>query len=62
MIGKLLEKDPIKRINWEELKAHHFWDAKEGFIELKFSKMKADEYPTQTQYDNYLKSRGIVPE
>jgi hypothetical protein len=22
LIGKLLEKDPIKRINWEELKDH----------------------------------------
>jgi serine/threonine protein kinase len=25
LIMKLLEKDPIKRMNWDELKAHPFW-------------------------------------
>jgi len=25
LIKRLLEKDPIKRINWEELKQHSFW-------------------------------------
>lgn len=25
LLGKLLEKDPIKRINWEEIKAHPFF-------------------------------------
>lgn len=25
LLKRLLEKDPIKRINWEELKAHSFW-------------------------------------
>lgn len=25
LISKLLEKDPIKRINWEELRSHAFW-------------------------------------
>ena len=25
LITKLLEKDPVKRINWDELKAHPFW-------------------------------------
>jgi len=25
LIKKLLEKDPIKRINWEEIKLHPFW-------------------------------------
>jgi serine/threonine-protein kinase ULK4 len=25
LLFKLLEKDPIKRINWEELKSHPFW-------------------------------------
>lgn len=25
LLKGLLEKDPIKRINWEELKTHAFW-------------------------------------
>jgi serine/threonine-protein kinase ULK4 len=25
LINKLLEKDPLKRINWDELKSHSFW-------------------------------------
>jgi len=25
LLRRLLEKDPIKRINWEELKSHAFW-------------------------------------
>jgi serine/threonine-protein kinase ULK4 len=25
LLLRLLEKDPIRRINWEELKAHSFW-------------------------------------
>jgi serine/threonine-protein kinase ULK4 len=25
LLKKLLEKDPIKRINWDELKNHQFW-------------------------------------
>lgn len=25
LLTKLLEKDPIKRINWDELKNHPFW-------------------------------------
>ena len=25
LLMKLLEKDPIKRINWDELKSHPFW-------------------------------------
>lgn len=27
LLTKLLEKDPIKRINWEELKSHPFWQS-----------------------------------
>jgi serine/threonine protein kinase len=25
LVAKLLEKDPLKRINWIELKRHPFW-------------------------------------
>ena len=25
LVQKLLEKDPIKRMNWEEIKNHSFW-------------------------------------
>lgn len=25
LLRKLLEKDPIKRINWDEIKVHSFW-------------------------------------
>ena len=25
LLKRLLDKDPLKRINWEELKLHPFW-------------------------------------
>ena len=55
LVKKLLEKDPIKRINWDELKAHPFWEDNKAT----FTKRG---YPAQPQFDKYLLSRGIVPE
>jgi serine/threonine protein kinase len=56
LISKLLEKDPINRICWEELIEHPFWESMdtEEFIKFKF--------PSQPQFDSYLESRGINPE
>ena len=36
LLRRLLEKDPVKRINWDELKAHTFWVGKG--IQMDFSK------------------------
>jgi serine/threonine-protein kinase ULK4 len=36
LLSKLLEKDPVKRINWEELKAHPFWQG--GSKKFEFTK------------------------
>ena len=57
LLKRLLEKDPIKRINWDELKSHSFWVLKGTTME--FTKRV---YPTQPQFDLYLRSRNIVPE
>lgn len=57
LIKRLLEKDPIRRINWDELRTHTFWtnsNAKHEFPRRIF--------PQQLQFDNYLRQRGIVPE
>ena len=53
LVRKLLEKDPTKRINWEEIRTHPFWR------EHQFTKRT---YPKQEQFEQYLRSRGIVPE
>lgn len=57
LVSKLLKKDPIERINWPELKRHPYWTAQAPMITLK----KAVLYPDQPQFDEYLRSRGIVP-
>ena len=44
LLRKLLEKDPMKRINWEELRNHPWWKT-HGF---EFTKRT---YPQQTQFD-----------
>jgi len=36
LIGKLLEKDPLKRITWEELKKHTFWLGEDEFTKRVF--------------------------
>lgn len=55
LVGRMLEKDPTKRINWEEIKEHPFFK-EQGML---FTKRN---YPHQSQFDQYLRSRGIVPE
>lgn len=35
LVGKLLEKDPIKRITWPELRKHPFWAATAPIITFK---------------------------
>lgn len=63
LIKALLEKDPIKRISWDELKEHNFWEKRESERNFIFSKMKPGvyDYPQQIQFDRYLESRNIVP-
>jgi len=53
LLRRMLEKDPIKRINWEELRTHPFWRDYE---------LPKRNYPQQTQFEAYLRLRGIVPE
>lgn len=48
LLRKMLEKDPTKRINWEELKGHDFWKIGAGGEPLEFTKRT---YPPQTQFD-----------
>ena len=47
LISRLLVKDPIKRMHWDELKEHPFWEKRDTDREYNFSKMKVD-YPEQT--------------
>lgn len=54
----MLEKDPIKRITWNELRKHPFWSAQQPFVSFK----KGIVYPEQPQFDQYLTQRGIVPQ
>ena len=50
LLGRLLEKDPVKRISWEHLRKHPFWNK-----EINLRKL-----PRQPAFDNYLKVfRGI---
>lgn len=48
----LLEKDPVKRITFEEIKKHPFFD---GFS------LESNVPAAQPQFDLYLTSRGINP-
>ena len=43
LLRKLLEKDPTKRINWEELKSHQWW-----IINTKPYEFTKRFYPPQT--------------
>jgi serine/threonine protein kinase len=42
LLIKLLDKDPIKRMNWDEIKAHPFWTL--GSYKYEFTKRL---YPPQ---------------
>ena len=55
LISQLLEKDPLKRIGWEELLEHPYFSERiENLSSLKF--------PNQPQFDEYIRNRGIDPE
>jgi serine/threonine-protein kinase ULK4 len=72
LLMKLLQKDPIYRINWDELKKHPFWsspcnlkpatsvqDKQLQFAKYKFTKRL---YQPQLHFDKYLKNvRKIDP-
>lgn len=51
LISGLLQKNPSKRMSWEELLWHEFWDGKR-VIEVKL--------PIHNCYEQYLKTRGMV--
>ena len=50
LIFGLLQKDPSKRIGWEEVLWHEFWEGKR-LIKINL--------PTDTCYESYLKERGV---
>ena len=58
LIRRLLEKDPVRRITWHELKAHPFWYSTTPVYQFK----RKSFYPEQPQFDKYLVSRGINPQ
>jgi hypothetical protein len=53
-----LEKDPIRRITWHELKSHPFWYSTAPVYQFK----RKSFYPDQPQFDKYLSGRGINPQ
>lgn len=57
LIRRLLEKDPVRRITWHELKAHPFWYSTAPVYQFK----RKTFYPEQPQFDKYLIARGINP-
>ena len=57
LLKRLLEKDPTKRMGWDDVKLHPFWLSSK--IPPEFTKRV---YPQQTQFDLYLKGRGINPD
>ena len=53
LLGRLLEKDPVKRISWEHLRRHPFW-ARE---------INVRRLPRQPTFDTYLKTvRRVDPD
>jgi serine/threonine-protein kinase ULK4 len=50
LLKRLLEKDPTKRMGWDDIKTHPFWAC--GNLVFEFTKRT---YPAQTQFDNYLR-------
>ena len=53
LLGRLLQKDPVKRISWEHLRKHPFWT----------KEVNQRKLPRQPTFDNYLKvKRGINPD
>ena len=58
LIRRLLEKDPVRRMTWHELKAHPFWYSQAPVYQFK----RRSFYPDQPQFDKYLVGRGISPQ
>lgn len=52
LLGRLLEKDPVKRISWEHLRKHPFWT----------KEINQRKLPRQPTFDTYLQGRGINPD
>ena len=59
-VSKLLQKDPVYRMNWDELKSHPWWEAKapqpnETYkqINYKYNFTKRIYHP-QLHFDQYL--------
>lgn len=52
LLGRLLEKDPAKRISWEHLRKHPFWT----------KEINQRKLPRQSVFELYLKTRGIDPD
>ena len=52
LLTKLLEKDPLRRISWEQLRKHPFWE----------EELPQRNLPSQPQFDTYIKSKGLDPE
>ena len=71
LIKKMLQKDPIYRVNWDEIKTHPWWDAtppssgtdkKAKNIKYKF-KFTKRIYQPQLHFDKYLQTvRNIDPQ
>ena len=52
LLTKLLEKDPLQRISWEQLRKHPFWE----------SEIEQRVLPPQPHFDAYIKNRGHDPQ
>ena len=53
LLGRCLQKDPVKRISWEHLRKHPFWT----------KEINGRKLPRQPTFDAYLKGkRGINPD
>ena len=53
LLGRLLEKDPVKRISWEHLRKHPFWT----------KEVNGRKLPRQPTFDDYLrKQRNVDPD
>jgi serine/threonine protein kinase len=55
LIHSLLQKDPLQRPNWNELKQHHVWSCEPKF---EFKK-RYEIYPDQPQFAEFAKQKGI---
>ena len=52
LLQRLLQKDPTRRATWSEIRNHPFFDGEE---------ITSYPLPTQPQFDQYLRSRGLDP-